>query len=129
MADLASIAAALGDPLRIRILDFLARGRRGACCSPENPEAPVAVCACDISECLGHLAASKLAYHLRRLREVGLVREQRRGKWVYYSINDDALAEICRAVAFRWSKGSTALPEPDGAASHAKRSKRRPRGA
>jgi ArsR family transcriptional regulator len=127
MDDLAGIAAALGDPLRTRILDLLARGRRGACCSPANPEAPVAVCACDIAEHLGDLAASKLAYHLRRLREAGLVHEQRRGKWVYYSINEDALAAICRAVASRWSRHTTPSSEPDGTACQSKCCKPRSR--
>ena len=120
MDDLAGVAAALGDPLRTRILDLLAKGRRGACCSPANPEAPVAVCACDIAKHLGDLAASKLAYHLRRLREAGLVREQRRGKWVYYSINEDALAAICRAVASRWSRRAGSSDEADRAASQLK---------
>jgi DNA-binding transcriptional ArsR family regulator len=48
MDKLATIAAALGDPLRLQILELLAAGRSKACCSPENPDAPVGVCACDI---------------------------------------------------------------------------------
>ncbi len=102
MEDLATVAAALGDPLRVRILDLLAAGRHQPCCSPENPQAPVALCACDIADELGGLAASKLAYHLGRLRAAGLVHEQRRSKWVYYSISREALTELCRALRKRW---------------------------
>jgi ArsR family transcriptional regulator len=104
MDDVAKVAEALGDPLRVRILDLLAAGRHAPCCSPTNPETPVAICACDIAEDLGGLAPSKLAYHLGRLRGAGLVHEQRRGKWVYYSINQEALAGLCQDIAARWSK-------------------------
>ncbi len=105
--DLAKVAEALGDPLRTRILDLLASGRLNACCSPTNPEAPAAVCACDLSADLGGLAASKLAYHLSRLRAAGLVNEQRRGKWVYYSINREALAGLCEKLLSRWTGGGS----------------------
>ena len=110
MDDLATIAAALGDPLRIRILDLLAAGRRNACCSPANPEAPVALCACDVAKPLGGLAPSKLAYHLGHLRAAGLVHEQRRGKWVYYSINDETLARLCRLIVTRWGPAASSGP-------------------
>ncbi len=102
--DLAQVAEALGDPLRVRILDLLAAGRHAPCCSPTNPDTPVAICACDIAEDLGGLAASKLAYHLGRLRAAGLVNEQRMGKWVYYSINKEALGALCKDIAERWSQ-------------------------
>jgi ArsR family transcriptional regulator, arsenate/arsenite/antimonite-responsive transcriptional repressor len=102
-AELAEVAAALSDPLRLRILDLLAGGRAGACCSPANPEAPVAMCACDVAPKLGGLAPSKLAYHLGRLKAAGLIHEQRRGKWVYYSIDLERLSKCAQALASRWS--------------------------
>ncbi len=102
MDDLALIAAALGDPLRVRILDLLAEGRGKVCSSPEHPEAPVALCACDLGAQLGDLAPSKLAYHLAQLRTAGLVCEQRRGKWVYYTLNVPNLAAFTQALAERW---------------------------
>lgn len=104
MEDLGLIAAALGDPLRIRILDLLAEGRRESCSSPERPEAPVAVCACDLGARLGGLAPSKLAYHLAQLRSAGLVCEQRCGKWVYYTLNEPAIQAFSRALATRWHR-------------------------
>jgi ArsR family transcriptional regulator, arsenate/arsenite/antimonite-responsive transcriptional repressor len=104
MDELATVAAAIGDPLRVRILDLLAAGRRDEpCCSPDNPEAPAAVCACDIAPALGGLSPSKLAYHLGLLRAAGLVTERRRGKWVYYSVNEPAVAELAAAIGRRWA--------------------------
>jgi ArsR family transcriptional regulator, arsenate/arsenite/antimonite-responsive transcriptional repressor len=102
MDDLATVAAAIGDPLRVRIIDLLAAGRAEPCCSPVNSELPGALCACDIAPALGGLAPSKLAYHLSQLRAAGLVREQRRGKWVYYSVNHEALAELAASITRRW---------------------------
>jgi ArsR family transcriptional regulator len=103
MDDLAAVAAAIGDPLRVRIIDLLAAGRHEPCCSPENSELPGAVCACDLAPALGGLSPSKLAYHLGRLRAAGLVHEQRRGKWVYYSVNQAAIADLAGALTLRWS--------------------------
>jgi ArsR family transcriptional regulator, arsenate/arsenite/antimonite-responsive transcriptional repressor len=127
MDELAKIAEALGDPLRMRILDLLASGRLNACCSPTNPESPAAVCACDIATDLGGLAPSKLAYHLARLRAAGLVHEQRRGKWVYYSINRETLAALCRQLLSRWTSDSaccTAAPASDRSTPSAARPRR-----
>jgi ArsR family transcriptional regulator, arsenate/arsenite/antimonite-responsive transcriptional repressor len=123
MDELATVAAAISDPLRVRILDLLAAGRREEpCCSPGNPEVPAAVCACDIAPALGGLSPSKLAYHLGRLRAAGLVTERRRGKWVYYSVNEPAVAELAGTIAARWS----AHPEAP-ARGRSRRDVRRPR--
>ena len=95
------VALALSDPTRLRILDLLTAGREEACCSPENPEAPGTICACDL---LLHLdmAPSKLSYHMRELREAGLTREQKRGRWVYYSLDHAALAAYLTALTARY---------------------------
>jgi ArsR family transcriptional regulator len=100
---LESVASAIGDPVRAQILDLLARGRHDPCCSPTNPEMPAAVCACDIRDDLGGMAPSKLAYHLRLLREAGLVREAKRGKWVYYTLDRETFAVFLHRVKARWS--------------------------
>ncbi len=104
MDDVSEVAAALGDPLRLRILDLLAAGREEGACSPANPASPAGVCACDLAPALGGMAPSKLAYHMGRLRAAGLVTEQRRGKWVYYSVDRKAVAAFARAVRSRWSR-------------------------
>lgn len=87
MTDLARTAHALSDPLRIRILALLAQVRCDECCSPANPDVPNGICACDLAPQLDGIAPSKLAYHLKLLRETDLIIEQPRGKWVYYTLN------------------------------------------
>lgn len=101
MAAVDRVALALSDPIRLQILDLLAAGRGEGCCSPNNPEAPVALCSCDILPVLG-LAPTKLSYHMKELREAGLVEEQKRGRWVYFSLNRGALAEFSAGVLDRF---------------------------
>ncbi len=106
--DIDRISQALSDPRRVRILDLLASPHRDACCSPENPDAPSALCACDLRPALDDIAPSKLAYHLKQLREAGLVDEQQRGKWVYYTLNHAALEAYGQAVSTRWGEPTRA---------------------
>lgn len=101
-APLDKIALALSDPLRLLILDLLAAGRRDPCCSPDIPELPMAMCATDLQRKLGDIGASKLAYHLKELREVGLVQEHKQGKWVYYLLNQDLLNAFLQRVQQRF---------------------------
>jgi ArsR family transcriptional regulator len=101
MASLDKVALALSDPIRLQILDLLVAGRDESCCSPENPEAPVALCSCDLLDVLG-LAPSRLSYHMKELREAGLVTEQKRGRWIYFSLNRAALAAFRQALYERF---------------------------
>jgi len=100
--DSVELAKAIGDPIRAKILDRLASGRSGACCSPTDPSAPTAICACDLAPALGEMAPSRLAYHLGILRAVGLVEESKRGKWVYYTINQGTVEAFRAALERRW---------------------------
>lgn len=45
------------------------------------------LCVCEIVELL-NISQPQVSQHLRKLREVHLVKEERRGKWVYYSLNN-----------------------------------------
>ena len=67
---------ALGDETRIRLLEQLTAGERNVG---------------DLMELMG-LGQSLISHHLRSLREAGLVRDRRDGRWVYYSIAEQALA-------------------------------------
>jgi ArsR family transcriptional regulator, arsenate/arsenite/antimonite-responsive transcriptional repressor len=69
---------ALSDEKRVRILAQLAGGER---------------CVCDLTDALD-AGQSLLSFHLRTLREAGLVTDRRSGRWVHYSINADAIAEL-----------------------------------
>ena len=45
-------------------------------------------CVCELVE-LFHISQSAISQHLRKLKDIGLVREERRGQWVFYSINKE----------------------------------------
>ncbi|MDQ3386422.1 MAG: ArsR family transcriptional regulator, partial [Actinomycetota bacterium] len=57
------------------------------------------------------MAQSKVSYHLSKLKEAGLVREEKRGKWSFYSLNRDVfdalLAETGGHVGISWDKDAT----------------------
>ena len=96
VAQLARVGQALSDPIRLAMLDVMAQGR--ACCGlPEPAERgvpgstdPVGVCVCDFQEHFG-IGQSKVSYHLRVLKEAGLVNEEPRGRWSFYTIDGGAL--------------------------------------
>jgi ArsR family transcriptional regulator len=91
---LAALGGALSDPIRVRMLGFMARasaGGRGCCDLPEDEEEPAGICVCEFVESYD-LAQSKASYHLGKLREAGLVREERRGRWSYYSLSHEAVS-------------------------------------
>jgi ArsR family transcriptional regulator, arsenate/arsenite/antimonite-responsive transcriptional repressor len=69
---------ALGDEKRLRILLQLAGGER---------------CVCDLMEDLG-AAQSLLSFHLRTLKDAGLVTDRRDGRWVHYAISAHGIAEL-----------------------------------
>jgi len=96
------VALALSDPLRLHILDLLAAGRNNPCWSPDIPELPTAMCATDLQHKLGDIGSSKLAYHLKELREAGLVQEHKQGKWVYYLLNETVLQAFLSQVQQRF---------------------------
>jgi ArsR family transcriptional regulator, arsenate/arsenite/antimonite-responsive transcriptional repressor len=85
---LAARAKALADPVRLRMLAVIAAAEK--CCRPaagDGPgQAPAGVCVCELQTLQG-LAQSKVSYHLRVLREAGLVLEERHGKWSFYTLD------------------------------------------
>jgi ArsR family transcriptional regulator len=62
---------ALSDPLRLQVLDLL-----------RSQE----LCVCELCDRLG-TSQSKLSFHLKTLKEAGLVRSRQDGRWIYYSLN------------------------------------------
>lgn len=77
---IAAVAKALADPLRVRILDVLRRSE-------------VEVCQCELIV-LFDIQQSLLAHHVRKLVDAGLVSVERRHKWAYYRIPENALKEL-----------------------------------
>jgi ArsR family transcriptional regulator len=84
---------ALSDATRLEILEMLRDGEQ---------------CVCDLQDGL-EAAQSRLSFHLKVLREAGLVSDRKEGRWSYYSIVPGALGEVHDlAVAMQPRKG--ALP-------------------
>src|SRR6185503_11292163 len=77
---LARIAKALGDPIRLQLVDVL-RKHAGK------------VCVCELVP-LFELSQPTVSHHLKVLREAGLVDSERRGLWAYYYVNPEALEEL-----------------------------------
>lgn len=100
---LARVAKALSDPIRLKMLATLAQGR-DCCdlpdvCTRNVPGAgtPAGICVCEFQEQFG-LGQSRTSYHLRVLKEAGLVTEETRGKWTFYGLDRQALASALHAL-------------------------------
>jgi ArsR family transcriptional regulator len=90
------LLAVVADPVRWRLLAHLADGNTR--------------CVCDLQP-VAAVAANLLSYHLRVLREAGLVRAQRRGRWIDYAIAADALDRL-RAALPAAADHECAVPSP-----------------
>lgn len=102
-------AHAFGDPTRVRILAVLLHGRDEICCSPLDACCPHAVCACDIQDKLG-LGQSRVSYHLKELKDAGLILETHSGRWNYYQVNVERIGQFGEAVLALIGAPSTASP-------------------
>ena len=89
---------ALSDPHRQRILMCLGSGER---------------CVCELTGAL-NLAQSKLSFHLRVLREAGLLTDRQSGRWVYYRLQPEAIQALQTWLGNLRERCSTAAtPCPD----------------
>jgi ArsR family transcriptional regulator len=88
---LAAAAKALSDPIRLRMLSQMTASQccRGPAAGGSARAAPEGVCVCELQSLYG-LAQSKVSYHLKVLREAGLVQESKRGKWSFYAVDETA---------------------------------------
>lgn len=88
---------ALSDATRLSILEMLRGGER---------------CVCELTDELD-AAQSRLSFHLKVLKDAGLVTDRREGRWSYYSIVPAALAEVHDlAVAMQPSMQPERTPLP-----------------
>lgn len=74
---------ALSDPLRLQVLALLRTQE---------------LCVCELTEKLG-IAQSKLSFHLKTLKEAGLVRSRQQKRWTYYSLNLSAMVALEQYLA------------------------------
>jgi ArsR family transcriptional regulator, arsenate/arsenite/antimonite-responsive transcriptional repressor len=77
---MAEVAKALGDPIRLQLVDVL-RKHAGK------------VCVCELVP-LFDLSQPTVSHHLKVLREAGIVGSERAGLWAYYYVIPDALEEL-----------------------------------
>ena len=90
----ARVFHALSEPTRLRLVDLLRGGER---------------CVCELTEALD-VGQSRLSFHLKALKEAGLVRDRKEGRWVYYRLNQDKVEEVssilgdCCAPTRTWLK-------------------------
>ena len=99
---------ALGDRTRLRLLGLLGQGEQ---------------CVCHLTDAL-ETGQSRLSFHLKALKEAGIVTDRREGRWVYYALNPAAIAEVprncLRFIAIRTpfsprrtARGRGAFPSPN----------------
>ena len=79
---MAVAAKALGDPIRLQLVDVL-RKHAGK------------VCVCELVP-LFDLSHPTVSHHLGVLRKAGIVDSERNGLWAYYYVNGEALEEVSR---------------------------------
>ncbi|HEY7634303.1 MAG TPA: metalloregulator ArsR/SmtB family transcription factor [Gemmatimonadales bacterium] len=87
----AALFHALSDPTRLSILQRLRFGER---------------CVCELTDAL-EAAQSRLSFHLKVLKDAGLVTDRREGRWMYYTLNPEALADVAELV-----EAIAAVPSP-----------------
>jgi ArsR family transcriptional regulator len=69
---------ALNEPIRLQVVQALQHGER---------------CVCDLTSDLD-LAQSKLSFHLKVLKEAGLIHARQEGRWIYYRLDPSALLQL-----------------------------------
>src|SRR5919112_2236780 len=113
VARLLALGQALSDPIRVRMLGLMAAAAREGrgCCDLPNRGAPVdageenvGVCVCEFEDFF-RMGQSKVSYHVRKLREAGLIREEKRGKWSFYSLDQEAVRELLYETAWHLGEG------------------------
>ena len=91
----ARVFHALSDPTRLRLVALLRGGER---------------CVCDLTEAL-EAGQSRLSFHLKALKDAGVVLDRREGRWVYYRLNQERVEELagvltdCCGPARTWPRG------------------------
>jgi len=78
---IAPLLKALADPVRLRLLSLVASHADGE------------ACVCDLNDAFD-LSQPTISHHLKVLHEAGLLTRSKRGVWVYYRVDRDALAAL-----------------------------------
>jgi ArsR family transcriptional regulator len=84
---------ALADPTRLRIVERLRAGEE---------------CVCNLTDTL-ETGQSRLSFHLKTLKDAGLVKDRRQGRWIYYSLDPEALGALEKLVGQLKGRGGPEL--------------------
>jgi ArsR family transcriptional regulator len=77
--DLAKVFAALGDPVRLRLLSLIADAGE--------------ICSCDLLEPLGK-SQPTISHHTKALADAGLIAGEKQGRWVWWKIVPERLKAV-----------------------------------
>jgi ArsR family transcriptional regulator len=69
---------ALSDETRLQIIERLTEGEQ---------------CVCDLTDMLD-TGQSRLSFHLKALKDAGILMDRREGRWIYYSVNPEVIKEV-----------------------------------
>ncbi len=95
--EVSSLFHALSEPTRLRILELLKDGEQ---------------CVCELTETF-NTGQSRLSFHLRVLKEAGLITDRREGRWMYYSLNTEGiktLAEVVKGLQDAYASRRSCVP-------------------
>ena len=105
---LVALGRAFSDPIRVRMLGMMAEGR-GCCGLPDRgvpaEDQDAGICVCEFEAYFG-MGQSRVSYHMKKLREAGLVREEKRGRWSFYSLNRVACRGLISEAADLMGQGT-----------------------
>ena len=82
---IAPLLKAIADPVRLRLLSLVA--------AHEGKEA----CVCELQDAFD-LSQPTISHHLKVLHEAGLLDRSKRATWVYYSVRNEALADLAELI-------------------------------
>lgn len=82
LAGVARLFHALSDPTRLRLVELLAGGER---------------CVCELTGPLD-ASQSRLSFHLKTLKDAGLVADRPEGRWVFYRLRREPFEEMAGAL-------------------------------
>lgn len=86
--ELAGVLKALGDPMRLRLLSFIAAQSGGE------------ACVCNLVDAVD-VAQPTVSHHLKLLHDAGLLEREKRGAWVYYRVVPERLEAVRAALSTR----------------------------
>lgn len=77
-AEARALLKALADPIRLQVVEALAGGER---------------CVCELADALA-LAQPRLSFHLKVLKDAGLLEGRQQGRWTYYRLRTEAISAL-----------------------------------